>query len=129
MRKLALALPGAHETFTWGHPQFRVDGKIFAAWGPQAGRECVCVKVGKPRQKELLREGRYLYADYVGRFGWVAFPVEGRVDWNEVAELLITSYRLIAPKRRLVELERPEVKKVRPAKGRRAGAKESSKRR
>jgi predicted DNA-binding protein (MmcQ/YjbR family) len=107
LRKLALALPGAVETTTWGHPNFRIAGKIFAGFGQQAGQWCVSGKVGKPRQKELLKDSRYLYSDYVGRFGWVSFILEGRIDWNEVAGLLLTSYRLIAPERFLLELERP----------------------
>jgi predicted DNA-binding protein (MmcQ/YjbR family) len=107
LRKLALALPGAVETTTWGHPNFRIAGKIFAGFGEQAGRWCVSGKVGKPRQKELLKDSRYLYADYVGRFGWVSFIVEGRIDWNDVAGLLLTSYRLIAPKRFLATFDQP----------------------
>jgi predicted DNA-binding protein (MmcQ/YjbR family) len=116
LRKIALALPGAAETTTWGHPNFRITGKIFSGFGQQDGRWCVSGKVGKTQQKELLRDARYLYSDYVGRFGWVSFILEGRIDWNEVAGLLLTSYRLIAPKRFLDELEKPATKKSTVAK-------------
>ena len=123
LRELALALPGAVETITWGHPNFRIAGKIFAGFGQQEGRWCISGKVGKPRQKELLKDGRYLYSDYVGRFGWVSFILEGRIDWNEVGGLLMSSYQLIAPRRFLEDLDKPlAVKKNRPAKARRASA-------
>ena len=31
LRVLCLAVPGAEEVETWGHPTFRVRGKMFAA--------------------------------------------------------------------------------------------------
>lgn len=105
LRKLALSLPGATETLTWGHPIFRVDGKIFVGYGEQGGHRAFSAKVGKARQRELLRDPRYLYSDYVGRFGWVSFILEGRIDWNEVAGLVLASYRLIASKKRIADLE------------------------
>lgn len=105
LRRLALALPGTRETLAWGHPNFRVDGKIFIGFGQQDDRWCAGFKVGKARQKELLRDPRFLYSDYVGRFGWVSLNLEGCIDWNEVAGLAIESYRLIAPKRRIAETE------------------------
>ena len=37
---------------------------------------------------------------YVGPRGWVALRLDvGGLDWNEVAELVVGSYKLIAPKR------------------------------
>jgi len=105
IRKLCLALPGAVETLTWGHPNFRIDGKIFAGFGQQDGRWCISGKVGRSRQKELLKDSRYLYSDYVGRFGWVSFVLEGRIDWDEVRGLLLASYRLIASKRRVEAMD------------------------
>ncbi len=105
LRKLALSLPGATETTTWGHPNFRIANKIFAGFGQQDGQWCVGGKVGKTRQCELLKDPRYLYSDYVGRFGWVSFILAGRIDWAEVSGLLLTSYRLIAPQRFLKQLD------------------------
>ena len=36
LRALCLAVPGAEEVETWGHPTFRVRGKMFAAGGRNA---------------------------------------------------------------------------------------------
>jgi len=128
LRKLCLALPGAAETLTWGHPNFRVDGKIFAGYGLQAGHRTISGKVGKDRQRTLIRDRRYLYSDYVGRFGWVSFILEGRIDWNEVAGLMLSSYRLIATRKRLADLERESTDTVRRGSiGRRKGGRRRQK--
>jgi predicted DNA-binding protein (MmcQ/YjbR family) len=36
---------------------------------------------------------------YVGTKGWLGVQLDDRTDWVEVAELIATSYCLIAPKR------------------------------
>jgi predicted DNA-binding protein (MmcQ/YjbR family) len=117
VRKLCLSLPATTEVKAWGHPTFRVDGKIFVGYGCKTieklgaliNREqtlpTIGVKVGKARQKELIRDPRFAYADYVGRFGWVTMELKGRIDWNEIAGLVLTSYRLIAPKKLLARME------------------------
>ena len=128
LRKLCLALPATSEVKAWGHPTFRVDGKIFVGYGEKTNQMLVDlmnraetlptigVKVGKARQKELLRDTRFAYADYVGRFGWVTMTLKGRIDWNEVIGLVLTSYRLIAPKKLLAQLDGES--SPRPNKGR-----------
>jgi phosphoribosylglycinamide formyltransferase-1 len=43
---------------------------------------------------------RFYRAAYLASSGWVALRLDrGKVDWSEVAELVKTSYRLLAPKR------------------------------
>ncbi len=45
---------------------------------------------------------RFYLPAYIGPRGWVALRLDGgQVDWDEVAELVVGSYRLIAPKRLL----------------------------
>lgn len=92
LRKVCLALPGAHETFTWGHPQFRVDNKIFCG----CDESSACFKVGKQIQGVYLEDPRFFKTPYVGQHGWVSLRMEGRVDWREVRGLVEQSYRLIA---------------------------------
>lgn len=51
-RALALELPQATEAAHMGHPDFRVDGKIFATLGyPQRGWGVVCLT---PEQQQLF---------------------------------------------------------------------------
>jgi predicted DNA-binding protein (MmcQ/YjbR family) len=43
---------------------------------------------------------RFYRPAYLASSGWVALRLDrGKVDWSEVAELVTTSYRLLAPKR------------------------------
>jgi len=45
---------------------------------------------------------------YLGLRGWVALRLDlDRVDWDEVAELVVDSYRLVAPKGLAARLDDP----------------------
>jgi hypothetical protein len=48
---------------------------------------------------------RYLIPDCLGPRGWVEPRLDrGRIDWDEVTELVEDSYRLVAPKRLVARL-------------------------
>lgn len=105
LRQLALALPGAVETITWGEPHFRIHDKIFTGLGTRDGRAVTSVKLEKPHAEARLLDPRFRSAPYVGRHGWVEFALED-VTVGELEGLLEESYRLVArvqagtPKRR-----------------------------
>jgi predicted DNA-binding protein (MmcQ/YjbR family) len=95
MRKIALALPEATEEITWGEDlNFRVRKKIFCF----PGQEAMTVKADPEERDALLADPRVSLAPYVGRFGWVTVQLGKKPDWDEVEELIVTSYCLIAPK-------------------------------
>ncbi len=113
LRKLCLALPEAHEVEAWGEPTFRVRNKLFAMYAAPnnhhgAGRSAVWCKAAPGNQEIMVRAEpeRFFVPPYVGPSGWVGVYLDGRVDWAEVATLLEDSYRLTAPKRLLVQLDR-----------------------
>ena len=96
LRAIALGLPETHEELTWGTEiNFRVRGKIFCT--PGDGDEFV-VKLPNDQLVALLEDPRFQLAPYWGRFGWVKIRLKRPIDWDEVAELVRGSYRLIAPK-------------------------------
>ncbi len=100
MRAIALAFPEATEELTWETSiNFRVRNKIFLF--PGSGDQ-VMVKAEREELPALLADDRFRPAPYLARGGWVVLDigVAGEdVDWDEVAELIHTSYCLIAPKR------------------------------
>jgi predicted DNA-binding protein (MmcQ/YjbR family) len=99
LRALCLSLPETSEVEAWGHPTFRVRDKIFVGAGAEDGKWSIGVKATPERQSELVAtDQRFTIARYVGKHGWVTMSVGDRVDWDEVAELVRDSYRLVAPK-------------------------------
>ena len=53
-----------------------------------------------PDERPALLENaqRFYLPPYVGSKGWIGMHLGKGVDWNEVAELVTTSYCMIAPK-------------------------------
>ena len=106
LRKLALALPEAHEVEAWGAPTFRVRNKQFAMYvgadnHHHDGRPAVWLKAGPGNQQLMVKAApkRFFVPPYVGPSGWVGVFLDGAVDWAELGELLADGYRLVAPKR------------------------------
>ena len=108
-RAICLALPETTEQETWGHPTFRVRGKIFAGIGvdddfdPEAGtgagRVNMTMKAAPGTQEILLATGEPFFRPrYVGSKGWIGVLITDSTDWDEVAELVRDSYVAIAPK-------------------------------
>jgi hypothetical protein len=49
---------------------------------------------------------RFFFPPYVGPRGWIGLWLDlDDVDWDEVKELIVDSYRLTAPKRLIAQLE------------------------
>jgi predicted DNA-binding protein (MmcQ/YjbR family) len=102
VRKLCLALPDAFELETWEHPTFRVGGgrgKIFCTAASDGST--ITFKADPGERRALLAQGGPAFEPpYVGGKGWVGLRLDHEgTDWEEVAELIATSYCLIAPKR------------------------------
>ena len=95
LRRICLSLPETSEVQAWGHPNFRVGKKIFAAFEQYKGEWAVCCKVPKRHQPLFLKDPRFYRAPYVGRHGWVSLRVVGRLNWEEIEELVTGSYRLV----------------------------------
>jgi len=109
VRKLCLALPEAFEIEAWEHPTFRVGGgrgKMFCIAAEDGST--VRVKADPIEREALLEQGDPFYMpSYVGHKGWIGVQLGDRTDWVEVAELIATSYCLIAPKRLAEQVTAP----------------------
>jgi len=108
IRRLALALPEAHEVRAWGEPTFRVKNKLFAMFASAGnhhggGRPAVWIKAAAVNQGFLVAAApkRFFSPPYVGNSGWVGVWLDGKVPWREVDGLLLDGYRMAAPKRLL----------------------------
>ncbi len=109
VRGLALDLPETHERESHGAPGFRVgtekSGKFFAYFSDQHhGTEHISLLVKCSSQDELenLVEAQpqaYHKPAYYGASGWIGVILNRPgVDWDNVADWLQRSWRLVAPK-------------------------------
>ena len=100
LRKICLRLPGATEGITFGHPTFRVAGKMFAVLEEYKGELGICLKVGKLLQGVFLEDARFFRTPYIGKHGWVTLRMHAApLNWNEVRQLVEGSYGMVAPEK------------------------------
>jgi predicted DNA-binding protein (MmcQ/YjbR family) len=100
LRRICLAFPEATEKAFGGHeaPSFRVADKLFVVLAENGS--ALTLKAGPGEQALLVSADpdRFFVPAYVGSKGWVGVRLSRTLDWEEVAELIEDSYRLIAPK-------------------------------
>ncbi len=105
VKKICLALPEVTCEIQGTHARFVVAKKTLAYYVDNHhgdGIVSVWCKVlpGDNTALAAAQPDRFYIPAYVGPKGWVALRVDrGEIDWEEVAELMAGSYRLMAPKR------------------------------
>ena len=105
LTQIALALPEVTRQIYGSHAQFLVRKKTFAYFLDNHhgdGVIAVTCKVLRGDNEALAeaQPGRFYLPAYIASRGWVALRLDmGKIDWNEVRELLSGSYTLIAPRR------------------------------
>jgi predicted DNA-binding protein (MmcQ/YjbR family) len=104
---IVLRLPGAYEDRPWGSVHCKVDGKIFVGWGRcDDGEMSMGIRVDKALQPMLVAsDPRFTIAKYVGQHGGVDMRLGSNPRWDEVEALIVESYRIVAPRRRVKELD------------------------
>ena len=113
LTEIALKLPEAERKIHGSHAQFLVRKKTFAYFLDNHHGDGMVAVTGKvlPGDNKALAEAqpkRFYLPAYVASRGWVALRLDvGKIDWDEVEELLSGSYALIAP-RKLAEQMKTE---------------------
>lgn len=106
-RKLALALPGSHEEPHFDRASFRMGKKIFATLTADGAQ--VMVRVAPPERLFALLSGRpdvfFDHGAWSVRHGSLGIRL-AKVDPALMRELLVDSWRHIAPKRARAALSR-----------------------
>jgi hypothetical protein len=119
LRRLALAFPDAEEKIAHGRPHFRVS-KVFAVYG-SGTKGSADTRIHYPHgllvlpddsdRRSLAEDERTFVPAYFGPAGWIGLDLAAGgdgpdgVDWQEVAELLDSSYRQVAGKRQIAQLD------------------------
>lgn len=104
LREICLTLPDARETLTRGEAQFRVGDKIFAGYAVPDGTPGISFKLELWHADIVVQDPRFRRSKYFGSSGWVWMNLTDKIDWNQVRELVLESYALIAPKRSVQKL-------------------------
>ena len=104
---IVLSLPGAYEDRPWGSVHCKVAGKIFVGWGRRDDGE---MELGFRTDVELqsmlvASDPRFKIAKYVGQYGGVDMRLGPKPNWAEVEHFIVESYRKIAPKKLVKELD------------------------
>ncbi|MDQ0948111.1 putative DNA-binding protein (MmcQ/YjbR family) [Streptomyces phaeochromogenes] len=111
VREFALGLPGAVEEFPWGESVAKVNKKVFVFLGVGDGSYPLGVTV---KLKDEVAHAHALSspgaepAGYgLGKAGWVRVPLEekGAPAAELLGDWVEESYRTIAPKRLIAELD------------------------
>jgi predicted DNA-binding protein (MmcQ/YjbR family) len=116
VREICLGLPGAFEKLSWGRPVFCAP-KMFVMYGGSEKTDvtseyvqhphAILVKVDDSDRTALEHDIRFFFPAYMGPFGWLGldFTAKKEIDWAEVGELVDASFRLIAPKKLIKQLD------------------------
>jgi len=107
VRERALALPKAAEKSSHGAPGFHIEGGKFFAYFTHDhhgdGITAVLVKTSGAEEQAMLIEADpelYYKPPYLGPSGWVGVRLDlGNVDWDHVADRMMRSWRLVAPRK------------------------------
>lgn len=108
LREGSFRYPGAYEDHPWGESVAKVDGKVFAFFGlPEADGHYATFTVKLPRSSDDALMLPFVKATGygLGASGWVTvtppddWPVDPFLEWVE------ESYRSVARKRRIAQLD------------------------
>lgn len=101
IREICLALPEVIEKPFGGHtaPSFRVRDKLFVMTSEDGGYMTFKGAPGVQQALVAAEPERFFVPAYVGSKGWVGARLDVSQDWDEIAELIRDSYRMVAPRR------------------------------
>ncbi|GII95711.1 MmcQ/YjbR family DNA-binding protein [Sinosporangium siamense] len=112
LRAFALGMPEAYEDHPWGDTVVKVNKKIFLFLGPDnptpAWEPRFTVKLPDSHGHALSLPGATPTAYGLGRSGWVTIPLtEGGPGTEVFLDWVDESYRSVAPKRLVAQLDTP----------------------
>jgi hypothetical protein len=111
---ICLALPEATRELQGQHASFRVRKKVFAYFLNDHhgdGIVSICGRALPGDNKALVASDpvKYYLPAYIGPRGWVGLRLDiGKVDWEEVEELVTGSYLQSAPRKLAALVKIPE---------------------
>lgn len=105
LRSFCLLLPETTEAEVLGNPAFRVATNTFALFESGESASVIAFKVPHDVQASIVDGERFLVAPETGGHGWTHARIDRPLDWGHLDELVVTSYRLVAPEWCITELD------------------------
>jgi predicted DNA-binding protein (MmcQ/YjbR family) len=110
LREICITMPAANERLSHGEPcWFVAKGRCFASFADQHHDNRVSVWLAAPPgiQEVLIASEptKFFRPPYVGVKGWIGVYMDVPTDWDEVAELVLESYRCVATPKYLAMLK------------------------
>ena len=115
LREICLSLPEVTERPSHGSPSFFIQGKKTLAMVVDDHHGDGILGIWCPAfpgvQQELVQQepDRFFRPPYVGPSGWLGVRLDRDVDWDEVRQIILDSYRKVGPKKLVAQLERAPV--------------------
>lgn len=104
--EFALSLPEAIEDHPWGETVAKVRRRVFVFFGGDPIRHRITVKLVESHGHALSIEGAEPSGYGLGKAGWVTVPVDADgVDLGLLCDWIEESYRIVAPKRLLAQID------------------------
>ena len=106
LRDFALAYPGTHEDFPWGHRALKVKGKAFVFMGSEDGGLGLSVKLPHSNAAALMMPFATPTGYGLGKSGWVSasFPKGQQPPMEMLRQWVDESYRAVAPKKLVAQI-------------------------
>lgn len=102
LTEFALGLPGTREDYPWNELVIKVGAKVFVFLG--GDEPWITVKLHESHGHALSIDGAQPTGYGLGTSGWVTVPVSD-VPLETLRDWVEESYRIVAPKRFLNELD------------------------
>src|SRR5437016_14175441 len=108
VRQIAQTLPGAEESTSYGTPAFKVKGKLFARQHQDG--ESLVIGVDFEEREEMMSAApeKFYITDHYLNYPWMLVRLSN-VRSDELRDLLIGSWRRVAPKNLLTAFHRLRV--------------------
>lgn len=108
LRARCMALPEVTERLSHGEPAW-FCGRQFVMYSDhhhdaRLGFWCAAPD-GAQAARANADPGRYFRPPYVGGRGWLGVYLDVEVDWEEVGDIVVDAYRMVAPRRLLARLD------------------------
>lgn len=103
VRDLVLSLPETSEKFTWGMPTFRVANKLFLTLPDDETSMAVRCPIVERDELVLAEPDKFWIAAHEANNAWVRVRLAALDDRDELAAIVIDSWRQAAPRQLLDE--------------------------